>query len=180
MNGNPLNVAMVDHLGADDDGFIKVTKKKLGGNNRGTKNFKLISMKPKTMYRPKVNQSTTEVNPKAAPSASKKNISSSGNSSKATSKETVSTSGIGTFSISNSFEAFYIDNSVTKEVDLGNRASTFGVQEEGQSFTLVVDKINMIEQQLNGKCLLVDNDGKPLANIDYLGDHDSDDEVETC
>ncbi|GJY66040.1 zinc knuckle CX2CX4HX4C containing protein [Tanacetum coccineum] len=30
--------------GADDDGFIEVKKKRSGGNNRGTKNFKLVLM----------------------------------------------------------------------------------------------------------------------------------------
>nr|GEZ84942.1 hypothetical protein [Tanacetum cinerariifolium] len=42
-----------------------------------------------------------------------------------------------------------------------------------------VDKINLIEKHLmEGKCVLVDVDGKPLEKVDALGDHDNDDEVE--
>ncbi|GJR84548.1 ESKIMO 1-like protein [Tanacetum coccineum] len=44
--------------GADDDDFIKVKKKKSSGNNGSTKNFKSVSVKPKTQYRPKAKQST--------------------------------------------------------------------------------------------------------------------------
>ncbi|GKB91441.1 hypothetical protein Tco_0963713 [Tanacetum coccineum] len=36
----------------DDEGFIEVKKKKSSGNNEGNKNFKLVSVKPKTQYRP--------------------------------------------------------------------------------------------------------------------------------
>ncbi|GKC70623.1 hypothetical protein Tco_1116506 [Tanacetum coccineum] len=31
---------------------------------------------------------------------------------------------------------------------------------------------------LEGKCELVDDDGKPLENVDYSGDNDGEDEVE--
>ncbi|GJZ51683.1 hypothetical protein Tco_0606198 [Tanacetum coccineum] len=55
--------------GDDDDGFIEVKKKKSGGNNGGTNNFKPVSVKPKTIYPPKVNQSTVEDSLKTAPSA---------------------------------------------------------------------------------------------------------------
>nr|GEU37806.1 reverse transcriptase domain-containing protein [Tanacetum cinerariifolium] len=41
----------------DDEGFIEVKKKKLGSNNRGNKNFKPVSVKPKTQYLPKAKQS---------------------------------------------------------------------------------------------------------------------------
>ncbi|GJX74007.1 hypothetical protein Tco_0312602 [Tanacetum coccineum] len=114
-------------FGADDDGFIKVKKKKSGGINGGINNLKPVSVKPKNTYRPKVNESTIEVSPKTASSASKKNVSSSGNSSKTTSKKTASTSCNGTFSLGNSFKALNIDNPVIEEVDSGNKASTSSV-----------------------------------------------------
>ncbi|GKA21205.1 hypothetical protein Tco_0701194 [Tanacetum coccineum] len=118
---------------ADYEGFIKVKKKKSGGNNGGYKNFKPVSVIPKTLYRPKAKQSTEGASPKTTPSV----------------------------------------------VETGNKASTSGVQEEGQSSTPLVEKINMFVQQLlEGKCVLVDDDGKPLEKVDYSGDHDSEDEVE--
>nr|GEW81647.1 zinc knuckle CX2CX4HX4C [Tanacetum cinerariifolium] len=104
--------------GVDDEGFVIVKKKKSCGNDGGTKNFKPISMKPKTQYRPKVNQSTKGGD-------------------------------------SNSFEALNVDDSVTGEVESGNKASTS-----------------------DGKCVLVNDDGNPLAKVGYSGDHDTDDEVE--
>ncbi|GJU65684.1 hypothetical protein Tco_1247519 [Tanacetum coccineum] len=57
--------------GANDYGFIEAKKKKSGGNNGGTKNIKLISLKPKTTFHLKVNQSTAQVSPKTAPSSGK-------------------------------------------------------------------------------------------------------------
>ncbi|GJW96294.1 putative ribonuclease H-like domain-containing protein [Tanacetum coccineum] len=51
--------------------------------------------------------------------------------------------------------------------------------EEGQRSTSLLEKINIFEKQLlEGKCGLVDNDGKLLEKIDYSGDHGSEDEVE--
>nr|GEV88285.1 hypothetical protein [Tanacetum cinerariifolium] len=44
--------------GGDDKGFIEVKYNKLSGNNRGNKNIRPFSMKPKTQHRPKVKQST--------------------------------------------------------------------------------------------------------------------------
>ncbi|GJZ40980.1 hypothetical protein Tco_0587866 [Tanacetum coccineum] len=105
-----------------DDGFIKVKKKKSGGNNGGTKNFKPISVKPKTIYHPKVNQPNEESSPKMAPSGDNKKVSTTGNSSKKTGKIYASTSA--------------------------------------------------------GKCVLLNDEGKPLEKIDYTGVHDSEDEVE--
>nr|GEW64889.1 hypothetical protein [Tanacetum cinerariifolium] len=109
----------------DDEGFIGVKKEKSCGNDGGIKKFKPISMKPKTQYRPKVNQLTKRVSRKMAYSI-----------------------GNGTFSLSNSFEALNVDDSVTEEVES------------------------------EGKCVLVNDDGNPLAKVDYSGDHDSNDEVE--
>ncbi|GJW74249.1 hypothetical protein Tco_0133619 [Tanacetum coccineum] len=115
----------------DDEGFIEVKKKKSGGINEGTKNFKPVSVKPKTQYRPKLNRSTEEVSPKTASSVGK-NVSTCGNSLKTTSKTNASTSSDGTFSLSNSFEALNVDNPVSEEV---NKASTSSVQEEWQTST---------------------------------------------
>ncbi|GJS49664.1 hypothetical protein Tco_0599785 [Tanacetum coccineum] len=58
-------------------------------------------------------------------------------------------------------------------------ASTPSVQEEGQSITPIVDKINMIKKKLvEGECVFVDDDVKPLKKVECLGDLDSKDEVE--
>ncbi|GKA96171.1 retrotransposon protein, putative, ty1-copia subclass [Tanacetum coccineum] len=59
-------------FGAEDDGFIEVKKKKSCGNNGGNKNFKPVSVKPKTFYRPKTKQSNkgTSNSPKTTPFAS--------------------------------------------------------------------------------------------------------------
>ncbi|GJY13698.1 zinc knuckle CX2CX4HX4C containing protein [Tanacetum coccineum] len=122
---NRVDIGNGGSYGADDDGFIEVKRKKSCGNNRGTKNYKLVSMKHKTIYHPKVNQSIAEVSPKTAPSA-----------------------GIGTFSLSNLFGALNIDKTIIEEVGSGNKACTAGLQEEGNNFNPVVDKINMIEPQL--------------------------------
>ncbi|GKC06005.1 zinc knuckle CX2CX4HX4C containing protein [Tanacetum coccineum] len=79
----------------------------------------------------------------------------------------------------NSFEALNVENSVSEEVETSNKASTSSVQEEGQSSTPLVEKMNMFEKQLlEGNCVLVDNDGKHLKKVDYSGDHDSEDEIE--
>ncbi|GKB01852.1 hypothetical protein Tco_0829896 [Tanacetum coccineum] len=79
----------------------------------------------------------------------------------------------------NPFEALNFDNLAIKEVDLGNKASTSGVQKEGQSSTPLVEKIKKFEQlMLEGKCVLVDDDdGNPLEMVDYSGDHDREDKV---
>nr|GEU37628.1 hypothetical protein [Tanacetum cinerariifolium] len=68
-------------------------------------------------------------------------------------KRNVLTLGNDTFSLSNSFKALNVGNSVSEEVETGNKASTSGVQEEGQSSTSLVEKINMFEKQLReGEC----------------------------
>ncbi|GKA39136.1 hypothetical protein Tco_0731687 [Tanacetum coccineum] len=52
------------------------------------------------------------------------------------------------------------------------------VETSGTSTTPIVDKIGKLEKLIiEGKITLVDDDGKPLKKVDYLGDHDSDDEV---
>ncbi|GJU83643.1 hypothetical protein Tco_1286008 [Tanacetum coccineum] len=51
-----------------------------------------------------------------------------------------------------------VEDLVTLEVESGNKASTSGLLEE--------------------KCVLVDEDGKPLEKVDYSGDHGSEDEVD--
>ncbi|GKB29394.1 hypothetical protein Tco_0868795 [Tanacetum coccineum] len=87
----------------------------------------------------------------------------------------------GTFSVSKSFEALNVENSVSEEVETGNKASTSSVQEEGQSSTSLVEKINMFEKQLlEGNCVLVNDDGKPLKKVDYSGNEDSEDETESA
>nr|GEU36853.1 reverse transcriptase domain-containing protein [Tanacetum cinerariifolium] len=96
-----------------------------------------------------------EVSPKTAPSVGKKNVSMARNSLKTTSKTNALTSVSGIFSLSNSFEALSLDNLGTEEV---NKASTFGLME--------------------GKCVIVNDEGNPLEMVDYSGEHGSENEVE--
>nr|GEV05205.1 hypothetical protein [Tanacetum cinerariifolium] len=65
-------------------------------------------------------------------------------------KKNDSTSRNGTFCISNLFEALNVENSVSEDVETG----------------------------LEEECVLVDDDGKPLKNVDNLDDH-SEDEIES-
>ncbi|GJW90832.1 hypothetical protein Tco_0168385 [Tanacetum coccineum] len=59
-------------------------------------------------------------------------------------------------------------------------SSFWNVETSSTSTTLIVDKIMMLEKLITeGKVTLVDDDGKPLKKVDYLGDHDSEDEVES-
>ncbi|GKB35771.1 hypothetical protein Tco_0880713 [Tanacetum coccineum] len=74
-------------------------------------------------------QSTEGASLKTTPSVGKKNVSTSGN---------------GTFSLSNSFVALNDENLIIEE----------------------------------GKCVLVDDNGKPLEKVEYSGDNGSEDEVE--
>ncbi|GJX83179.1 hypothetical protein Tco_0332660 [Tanacetum coccineum] len=62
-----------------------------------------------------------------------------------------STSSNGAFSFSNSFEVLNVDVPANVEIKL----------------------------ILEGTCVLVDDDGKPLEKVDYFDDHDSEDEVES-
>ncbi|GJS35075.1 zinc knuckle CX2CX4HX4C containing protein [Tanacetum coccineum] len=120
---------------------------------------------------PGYTKETIQANPKKASSVRK--------SSNKTDIMNATTSGNGIFSLSNSFEALNDDDSVTMEVKSGNKSSTSGVQEDGNSSTHLVEKIHRFEQQLlDGKCVLVDEDGKHMEKVDYSGDHGSEDEVE--
>ncbi|GKC35904.1 putative reverse transcriptase domain-containing protein [Tanacetum coccineum] len=52
------------------------------------------------------------------------------------------------------------------------------VETSSTSTTHIVDKIRKLEKLIiEEKATLVDDDGKPLKKVDYLGDHDSNDEV---
>ncbi|GKD22514.1 zinc knuckle CX2CX4HX4C containing protein [Tanacetum coccineum] len=143
--------------GADDDGFIKVKRKKSGDNNESTKIFRPVSVKQKPIYRP---NSTREASLKMAPPANMKKVSIPGNSSKKTVQTNASTSGNGTFFLSNSFEVLNADNSVAEDVVLGDRIVISSVQEEGQSSTSLVEKINLVEQRLS--------DGEPYGTTSLL------------
>ncbi|GKF25595.1 hypothetical protein Tco_0081489, partial [Tanacetum coccineum] len=97
--------------GAHDEGFIEMKKKKLGGNNSGTKNFMFL-VKPKTHYRPKAKQSTdgTSNSPKMTPFVGTNKASNSGYN-----KESPSNKG-NTFTLSNLFE-------INKKVAMGSMAT---------------------------------------------------------
>ncbi|GJZ42660.1 zinc knuckle CX2CX4HX4C containing protein [Tanacetum coccineum] len=140
--------------GADDEGFIKVKKKKLGGNNGSTKNF-TFSVKPKTQYRPKAKQSSEGTSlPKTIPFIGTNKASTSGYN-----KESTSNKG-NTFSPSNSFEALNDENLIIEEVGMGSMATTSE------------------KHILEGKLVLVDDDEKPLEKVDYPANLGNDNDVE--
>ncbi|GKA29934.1 reverse transcriptase domain-containing protein [Tanacetum coccineum] len=59
-------------------------------------------------------------------------------------------------------------------------SSFWNVETSSTSNTPIVDKIRKLEKLIiKGKVTLVDDDGKPLKKVDYAGDHDSVDEVES-
>ncbi|GJV50422.1 nucleic acid-binding, OB-fold protein [Tanacetum coccineum] len=87
----------------------------------------------------------------------KKNVSTSSNSSKMANMTDASTSGNGTVSLSNSFEVLNVDDPANVKVESSNKASTSSVQEEGQSATPLVEKINIEDEDES-----VDND---MANF---------------
>ncbi|GJW90421.1 zinc knuckle CX2CX4HX4C containing protein, partial [Tanacetum coccineum] len=62
--------------------------------------------------------------------------------------------GNGNFSVSNSFEALYVENLVREEVKTGNKASTSGVQEEGQSSTTRLSGIKTVGVRYGTRSLL--------------------------
>ncbi|GKC51271.1 hypothetical protein Tco_1074016, partial [Tanacetum coccineum] len=92
----------------------------------------------KARYCPKVIQTSVEVSPKTASSVGKKIVSTSCNSSKKVNMTNATTSCNRICSLSNSFEALNVDDMVTVEVESDNKASTSGVQEEGNSSTPLV------------------------------------------
>ncbi|GJT60720.1 hypothetical protein Tco_1004253 [Tanacetum coccineum] len=58
--------------------------------------------------------------------------------------------------------------------------SFWNVETSSIRTTPIVDKIRKIEKLIvDGKLTLMDNDGKPLKKVDYPGNHDSEDEVES-
>nr|GEZ50557.1 hypothetical protein [Tanacetum cinerariifolium] len=161
-----------------DEDDIPLEKDDYSGDH-GTKNFKPASVKPKTQYHPKVNQTAKEVIPKMTSSVGKKNVSTSGNSSKKTNMTNATTLCNRIFLLCNSFEDLNVDDPVTVEVESGNKASTSCVQEGENSSTPLVEKIHRFEKQLlKGTCVLVDEDDKHLEKDDYSGDHGSEYEVE--
>ncbi|GKA02864.1 reverse transcriptase domain-containing protein [Tanacetum coccineum] len=59
-------------------------------------------------------------------------------------------------------------------------SSFWNVETSSTSTTPIVDKIGKLEKLIiNGNVTLLDDDGKPLKKVDYPGDHDSEDEVES-
>nr|GEW95821.1 hypothetical protein [Tanacetum cinerariifolium] len=70
-----------------------------------------------------------------------------------------------------------------KDVESTIEANTSGflsgnVEHSSTSNTPMVENFDKMERIIiEGKVSLVDDEGKPLKNVDYLGDHDSEDEV---
>nr|GEW29070.1 hypothetical protein [Tanacetum cinerariifolium] len=122
----------------NDEGFIKVKKKKLGVNNSDTKNF-TFSVKQKLSIPRKQNNRL-----------------------------------MGRVTLQRRLLLLIIE-----EVATSSMATTSGMQEEGQSSTPIINKINIFEKQIpKGKLMLVDDDGKPLEKVYYPVNLGCDDEVE--
>nr|GEU53802.1 hypothetical protein [Tanacetum cinerariifolium] len=104
---------------AKDEGFYEMKKKKLGGNNGGTKNF-TFSIKLKTQYRLKAKQSTDGAcnSPKTTSFIGTNKTSNLGYN-----KESTSNKG-NTFSHSISFEALNDENIIIEEVSTGSMTTT--------------------------------------------------------
>nr|GEX05153.1 hypothetical protein [Tanacetum cinerariifolium]GEX16217.1 hypothetical protein [Tanacetum cinerariifolium]GEX97762.1 hypothetical protein [Tanacetum cinerariifolium] len=63
-----------------------------------------------------------------------------------------------------------------KNIDSGRAKNNVGFS--SLSTTPIVEKIDKIEKLIiDGQLTLVDDEGKPIEKVDYLGDHDSEDEV---
>ncbi|GKA87784.1 putative reverse transcriptase domain-containing protein, partial [Tanacetum coccineum] len=59
-------------------------------------------------------------------------------------------------------------------------SSFWNVETSSTSNTPIVDKIRKLEKLIiDRKVTLVDDEGKPVNKVDYLGDHDSEDDVES-
>ncbi|GJZ56092.1 hypothetical protein Tco_0611285 [Tanacetum coccineum] len=57
-------------------------------------------------------------------------------------------------------------------------SSFWNVGSSSLSTTPIVEKIDKIEKLIiDGQVTLVDDDGKPVEKVDYLGDHDGEDDV---
>ncbi|GKA74948.1 hypothetical protein Tco_0781326 [Tanacetum coccineum] len=165
--------------GADDDGFIEDKKKKTSGNTRGTKYFKPVSVKTKTLCRPKVIQPTKRMSPKTAPSAGKKKVSAEGNSSKKTSKNNASTSGNGIFPLVTRLRLYRLITWLVRKMIWGISLLRLVCKRKGKVLPPVVENINIIEKKfLERECVLMDDDGKPLKKVECSGDLHSEAEVE--
>ncbi|GKC51219.1 hypothetical protein Tco_1073964 [Tanacetum coccineum] len=170
---------------ADEEGFMEMKRKKSGGNNGGNKNFKQVSLKPKTLYHPKAKQLAKGMSnsPKTTPFVgTNKALKSCNNKdcTKSSSKKCYGFSDdINLFSLSNSSEALNVKNPVIEEVVTGNMATTSGTQNERRSTTPLAERINVLEKQmLKGKLVLLDDNRKQLKKVDYSGNTCSEDEVE--
>ncbi|GKD09923.1 chalcone--flavonone isomerase [Tanacetum coccineum] len=153
-----------------------VNQKDKGGNNGRTENFKPILVKPKTQNRPKAKQSTGGMSNSLKTTHF---VGTNKNSTSGYNKESPSNKGSIFFLLVTHFEALNYENPIIEEVATGSKDTTSGTQEEGQSSTLIVDKIHVIEKHiLKVKLVFVDDDRKPLEKIDYPDNLGSDDEVE--
>nr|GEZ48041.1 hypothetical protein [Tanacetum cinerariifolium] len=110
-------------------------------------------------------------------------------------KDNVNTKKKGVESIKevNNLNPFNVLNSVKNNADLGTNglSSNLATNEPNSSGSLfwnvgsssisttpIVDKIDKFKKLIiDGKVTLVDNEGKPLKNVDYPGDHGNEDEV---
>ncbi|GJV56512.1 hypothetical protein Tco_1457517 [Tanacetum coccineum] len=72
-----------------------------------------------------------------------------------------------------------VESLIIDEVATGNKSTTSFTQEEGRSYTLIVERINVLEKHiLDGKLVFDDDNGKPLAKVDYPANLGYGDEVE--
>ncbi|GJV59457.1 putative reverse transcriptase domain-containing protein [Tanacetum coccineum] len=74
----------------------------------------------------------------------------------------------------------WTSNLASKEANHSG-SSLWNVETSSPSNTSIVDKMGKFEKLLiDGKDTLVDDEGKPLKKVDYPGDHDIEDEVQSA
>nr|GEU33386.1 reverse transcriptase [Tanacetum cinerariifolium] len=134
--------------GVDDEGFIDLKRKKLGGNDRGKKNFKPVLLKLKSVYR-QVKQSAKgmRTSPKTTPFVVTNKATTSCYKKDFTKKSSKKVMG-------------------NKATTSSTKAATHNLGSGSQITTLQADEISDLERKmLDGKLVIMDNDEKPLKSI---------------
>ncbi|GJU89805.1 hypothetical protein Tco_1302228 [Tanacetum coccineum] len=144
-------------------GVVKNLKKP-SHTSRGVPLGPKVSFKPAKEYRPILKKPTANT---------------SGIKKKGT-EPTKEGSNSNLFGVLNSVDNDERTSNLASNVANSSGFSFWNVETSSIRTTPIVDRIRKIEKLIvDGKLTLVDNDGKPLKKVDYPGDHDSEDEVES-
>ncbi|GKB70503.1 rice salt sensitive 3-like protein [Tanacetum coccineum] len=162
-----------DEDGDGDNSGVAKNMKKPGQAPRG------VPVGPKVGFKP-VKQVFRHV-------SKKNNVNTSGNKKKdADAEPTIEVSNSNSFDVLNSVEIdVYLgtnggtSNRASKKANFGG-SSSLNVEASITNTTPIVDKIDKYEKLvIDEKVSLVDDEGKPLKNVAYSDNHDSEDEVES-